>query len=218
MFVQNQVSEEFYVTFLALKIYLSILLLIGWSVLAYGQSWTGVYQFNKGNNKPQGALYLNQYRPDSAFFYLTFISGEPEFNSFMLKGFMSIETLRATYRGTDSTFLYCTSSPKSIVFKSDSCVVQERGILAKYNKTSGVLKKNSTFYVDFVERGAKVKSDSTVVYAVPSETAPVACMIGKSTSVKIIDSYESFYLIELADRMKDFLWVPKRHLIPMKVK
>lgn len=175
-----------------------------------------MYSFNKGNNKDQGSIYITQFKTDSAFFILNFISGMPDFNMVSSKGFLSIQEKEGRYQLGDSIRIRFSLQGSNLILSSDTLLKGEKGILTRYKKSAGVTKKNSTFYLDYVEKMANVKSDSAMLFEVPHGEGKLCGNLHSKQEVKIIDSFGSFYLIELPDRLKEFLWVPKRYLSVIK--
>ncbi|MBL7773466.1 MAG: hypothetical protein JNM95_11440 [Chitinophagaceae bacterium] len=184
------------------------------SVLVNGQAtWSGVYSFNKGINKDQGTLYLQQFKSDSAYFYLNFISAMPDFNMYALKGFMQIQNQEGMYQKGDSLRIQFLLQGNLLILKADSIALPERGILTKYKKNSPTVKKNSTLYIDYVEKTGLVKSDSAYLFEVPHVEGKQCGQLRPNDEVKIIDSFGAFYLIELPDRVKEFVWVQKKYIV-----
>jgi hypothetical protein len=176
------------------------------------QTWSGVYNFNKGLNKAQGCIYINQFKTDSAFFYLTFVSGEPEFNTFSLKGFIGITEGQADYVKGDTTKLHFALGANTLTIRNDSLFGLEPGIITKYKKSSSSLKKTSTIYFDYAEKSAVAKSDTVWAYEVPNTECKNVCRLSKKDAIKVIDTYGYFYLVETPGKNKEFLWVPKKNL------
>ncbi len=187
-----------------------------YSVLLFAQKWTGNYSYSKGVNKEQASIYLNHYQNDSAFFYLTYMSGMPDFNTFSIKGFMAIHDDDGSFVKNDSNKLKLILKTGSIKIIGDSLFNAEPGILHTYKKQGNALKKNSTIFIDYIEKQGKTKTDSCVVLSVPIATGPVIMSLQKGKEVKIIDEFGSYYMVEVADKNTEFLWIAKKNLTLLK--
>lgn len=183
-----------------------------WLFMQGQTNWTGVYSFNKGINKDQGTLYVQQFKSDSAYFYLNFISALPDFDMFAMKGFIAIQENEGYFRKVDSLRLRFHLQGSALQLLSDTLLVAPKGLLSKYKKTASQVKKNSTLYLDYVEKSGLVKSDSAVVLEVPHLEGKMIATLHANDEVKIIDSFAGFYLIELNDKLKEFLWVQKKYI------
>ncbi len=168
-------------------------------------------------NKANGTLYIMQFKPDSAFYYLNTLSGMPDFFSTAIKGYFRIDSNIAYIKETSSCRLELQFSKSNVIIYQDSACKYEFTTAGKYKKTSLIPKRNSTMLLNFTEKLAKSNNDSLHVYSAPSIDAKSKLIVCKEGDLKIIDEYNLFYLIEHKKYKTEFMWVPKKYLlIPKK--
>ncbi len=175
-------------------------------------NYTGVYQYNKGLNKANAALYVLQFTEDSAFFYLNGISGMPDFFTTEIRGFLKIDGLNGTFTSKDSCQLALEFKNGQVNITQDLNCKLDFPVNGKYKKTSNTAKKNSTFLISYTEKPAILKSDSVHCYEAPSYGSNIIFTVTKNSNIKIIDEYRDFYLIEDKSKASQFLWIPKSSL------
>ena len=197
-------------------------LLITWmaillTYIANGQDFSGVYNYNKGLNKPNGTLYLMQFSSDSAFFYLSTLSGNPEFLSTDIKGMLRIDSSTSYIKQASACRLELTLLKNSIVVKQDTGCTYEYTTAGTYKKTGAGLKRSPTMVINYTEKPARAKQDSLEVFLAPSLKAKSKVILCKENDIKIIDEFNAFFLIEHKKYKTEFMWVQKKNLlIPKK--
>lgn len=182
--------------------------------IVYGmkaQNLSGIYSVNKGVNKEQASIYLHHYKPDTAFLYLTYLSGAPDFEPYCMKGFIHVSENSGRYADSSNrVHFFFTRSSLSMV--ADTPCKLKSCILTKFRKTTSIPNRNRTMYIDFTEHNAQSKTDTLLVYEVPDVQSKVLYTLNKTDEIKVVDSYGAFYLIETPDNGKEFLWVQKKYL------
>lgn len=191
---------------------IAFLILLCVCVVSFAGKHTGTYSFNKGLNKANATVYVTHFKEDSAFIYITAISGMPEFNTLDFRGFVAISDSKASYTFKDACTIQFVFSVSNMVIIEDSVCKLNCSIASKYKKISPLLKKSSTLISDFVEKQGRIKNDSTIVYKVPLLESEIAYTLTNQTEVKITDEYKQFYLIELKNKQNEFLWVLKKNI------
>ena len=195
-----------------MKRFLILILVVFLTNTIFAGKLTGTYSFSKGLNKANATVYVNQFSEDSAFIYITAISGMPDFNTLDFRGFIYLVENKGSYIFKDSCKIYFTFSGNSLSIVEDSICKLPCSLASKYKKTSPVLKKSSTIISEFVEKNGKIKNDSTLIYKIPLLESEISCSILKETPIKITDEYKQFYLIELKNKQNEFLWVLKKNI------
>lgn len=178
---------------------------------------SGTYVVNKGVNKEQASLYINQFRSDSAFIYLTYMSGAPEFETESIKGFVVVHDHEGWFSDSGHSFrLVFANTSIRLVQNTPSAAHPE--IFTKYRRLSNQCKRSSTMYIDFSERQANAKLDSLDLFEVPNVNGKILFTVGRQEELKIVDSFGSFYLVETHDHNKEFLWAQKKYINLKKTK
>lgn len=181
------------------------------------QDISGVYAYNKGMNKANGNLYIMQFKPDSAFFYLNTLSGMPDFFTTDIKGYLRIDSNVAYIKEASSCRLELLFTKSSVVIHQDTACKYEYTTAGTYKKTSAIPKRNSTMLLNFTEKPAKSLNDSLIVFNAPSLHAQSKMIHCKEGDLKVIDDFNSFFLVEHKKYKTEFMWVPKKNLlIPKK--
>jgi hypothetical protein len=182
------------------------------TIVSYAGKYTGTYSFNKGLNKANATIYVNHYKDDSAFIYITAVSGMPDFNTLDFRGFIAIYDNVATYTFKNNCSIQFQFLGNNLTITEDSLCHLQCSLAAKYKKTSPVLKKSSVMVSDYVEKQGVIKTDMVEVYKIPLLESELALTLSKETPVKMIDEYKQFYLIELKNKQNEFLWVLKKNI------
>lgn len=189
---------------------LLIFCLIFYTSLCYALDYSGVYSFNKGINKANGYLYVFHFKPDSLFFYLSTVSGAPDFLMSNLKGFASIDSNNAVYVKNNCIIQFGIDAKKGISIKQNDTCVFEFSFNGIYKRNNQALKRNTTWMTEYSEKNAVIKLDSLILYNVPHYSSQNNVSLQKGTSVKVLDEYNGFYLIEINHKKTEFIWAPKK--------
>jgi hypothetical protein len=182
------------------------------TIVSYAGKYTGTYSFNKGLNKANATIYVNHYKDDSAFIYITAVSGMPDFNTLDFRGFIAIYDNVATYTFKNNCSIQFQFLGNNLTITEDSLCHLQCSLAAKYKKMSPVLKKSSIMVSDYVEKQGVIKTDMVEVYKIPLLESELALTLSKEVPVKMIDEYKQFYLIELKNKQNEFLWVLKKNI------
>lgn len=182
------------------------------TIVSYAGKYTGTYSFNKGLNKANATIYVNHYKDDSAFIYITAVSGMPDFNTLDFRGFITIYDNVASYTFKNNCSIQFQFLGNNLTITEDSLCHLQCSLAAKYKKTSPALKKSSIMVSDYVEKQGVIKTDMVEVYKIPLLESELALTLSKETPVKMIDEYKQFYLIELKNKQNEFLWVLKKNI------
>ena len=182
------------------------------TIVSYAGKYTGTYSFNKGLNKANATIYVNHYKDDSAFIYITAVSGMPDFNTLDFRGFITIYDNVASYTFKNNCSILFQFLVNNLTITEDSLCHLQCSLAAKYKKTSPALKKSSIMVSDYVEKQGVIKTDMVEVYKIPLLESELALTLSKETPVKMIDEYKQFYLIELKNKQNEFLWVLKKNI------
>ena len=182
------------------------------TIVSYAGKYTGTYSFNKGLNKANATIYVNHYKDDSAFIYITAVSGMPDFNTLDFRGFITIYDNVASYTFKNKCSIQFQFLVNNLTITEDSLCHLQCSLAAKYKKTSPALKKSSIMVSDYVEKQGVIKTDMVEVYKIPLLESELALTLSKETPVKMIDEYKQFYLIELKNKQNEFLWVLKKNI------
>lgn len=178
--------------------------------------FTGVYSFNKGLNKANATLYVFQFKEDSAFIYYSGLSGMPDFNTTSFKGYISIDLNTAIFPESKTcsvNFLFSRNEMK--ILDSNSCTF-EMNPAGKYKKINSNPKKSATMMLDFTEKKGEIKDDTVKAFFAPHQEASVVASFKKGESIKIIDQYKQYYLIEHKSKKNEFTWVLKSQVTILK--
>lgn len=173
------------------------------------QRLTGVYSFSKGLNKPNGTLYLIHFQPDSAFFYLSTLSGAPDFFSTDLKGFAQIDSNTARFK-RDKCLITMQFGKTDVEISHDSVCGMEYPVSGRFKKTGPVAKRSATMLLNYTERPVQANGDSLQVYSAPHTVASSRKVLCKAGDIKIVDEFRGFYLIDHRKFKAEFMWVPKQ--------
>jgi len=192
------------------------LLLLG-SMATKAQQHTGVYSYSKGLNKPNGTLYVIHFKPDSAFFYLSTLSGSPDFFATDMRGYMSIDSNSGWFRTKDQCRVHFRFTGSKVDITQDSTCRFEYSTEGAYKKTAPTAKRSATMLINYTERVVKPSSDTLLVYTAPHVEAATKKIMCRENDLKIIDEFRSFYLVEHKKYKTEFLWVPKS-LFPLPQK
>ena len=182
------------------------------TIVSYAGKYTGTYSFNKGLNKANATIYVNHYKDDSAFIYITAVSGMPDFNTLDFRGFITIYDNVASYTFKNNCSIQFQFLVNNLTITEDSLCHLQCSLAAKYKKMSPALKKSSIMVSDYVEKQGVIKTDMVEVYKIPLLESELALTLLKETPVKMIDEYKQFYLIELKNKQNEFLWVLKKNI------
>lgn len=182
------------------------------TIVSYAGKYTGTYSFNKGLNKANATIYVNHYKDDSAFIYITAVSGMPDFNTLDFRGFITIYDNVASYTFKNNCSIQFQFLVNNLTITEDSLCHLQCSLAAKYKKMSPALKKSSIMVSDYVEKQGVIKTDMVEVYKIPLLESERALTLSKETPVKMIDEYKQFYLIELKNKQNEFLWVLKKNI------
>jgi len=182
------------------------------TIVSYAGKYTGTYSFNKGLNKANATIYVNHYKDDSAFIYITAVSGMPDFNTLDFRGFITIYDNVASYTFKNNCSIQFQFLVNNLTITEDSLCHLQCSLAAKYKKMSSALKKSSIMVSDYVEKQGVIKTDMVEVYKIPLLESELALTLSKETPVKMIDEYKQFYLIELKNKQNEFLWVLKKNI------
>ena len=173
------------------------------------QRLTGVYSFSKGLNKPNGTLYLIHFQPDSAFFYLSSLSGAPDFFSTDIKGFAQIDSNTARFK-RDKCLITMQFGKNVVEISHDTVCGFEYPVAGQFKKTSPVAKRSATMLLNYTERPVKAEGDSLQVYSAPHTMATSRMVLCKAGDLKVVDEFRGFYLIDHRKFKTEFMWVPKQ--------
>ena len=182
------------------------------TIVSYAGKYTVTYSFNKGLNKANATIYVNHYKDDSAFIYITAVSGMPDFNTLDFRGFITIYDNVASYTFKNNCSIQFQFLVNNLTITEDSLCHLQCSLAAKYKKMSPALKKSSIMVSDYVEKQGVIKTDMVEVYKIPLLESELALTLSKETPVKMIDEYKQFYLIELKNKQNEFLWVLKKNI------
>lgn len=191
---------------------IAFLILFCVCVVSFAGKFTGTYSFNKGLNKSNATVYVNHFKDDSAFVYITAVSGMPDFNTLDFRGFITIYENVASYTFKNNCTIQFQFSGNGMTITEDSMCHLQCPIATKYKRTTPALKKSSIMVSEFVEKQGKLKSDSVEIYKIPLMDSEIAYSLSKNTEMKIIDEYKQFYLIEVKNKQNEFLWVLKKNI------
>lgn len=177
--------------------------------------YTGIYSFNKGINKENGTLFVFQYTQDSVFYYLSCFSGAPDFFLTNIKGFISIDSMKAVIKKDSCEINFIFKVNQFQLIQSSACNY-EHPINGVYKKTSPTLKKTTTWFTEYSERKGQIKSDSTTTYFAPCTSSKKLSSLKKDDNIRVLDDINGFYLIEISNKKNDFLWVQKKNVLLSK--
>lgn len=189
---------------------LFILYFLFCSSLCYAIDYSGVYSYNKGINKANGYLYVFHFKPDSMFFYISTVSGAPDFLMSNLKGFASIDSNNAVYIKNNCIIQFDLDLKKGISIKQNDTCIFEFSLNGIYKKNNQALKRNTTWMTEYSEKNALIKSDSLILYNVPHYYGQNNVSLQKGTTVKVLDEFNGFYLLEINHKKTEFIWAPKK--------
>lgn len=199
------------------RIILIISALLGFS-LAEAQDVTGIYSYSKGLNKPNGTLYVMQFKPDSAFIYLNAISGMPDFLTTDLKGCIRLDSSIGYFKEVASCRIVLHFEKMKCIIAQDSLCNYEFNTSGTFKKTSSTLKRSPTMLLNYSEKPAKTTSDTIMAYLAPHIEAKTKSILCKDGDIKVIDEYKQFLLIEHKKYKQEFLWVLKKQILLPKTK
>ncbi len=182
------------------------------TLLSVAGNHTGIYSYNKGLNKASATLYLNQFSEDTAFFMLEALSGMPDFFMNDAKGFMSVTDNAGVYQRKDSCRIEFTFTPVGCTLNENGHCNYECTTNGKYKKTSAQLKKGNSLLPAISDKNGIIAKDSVQVRSAPHRLAPASIIIAKNERVQITDEFNGYYLIELNNKKKEFLWVYKKNI------
>lgn len=180
------------------------------SLLCNAIDYSGVYSYNKGINKANGYLYIFHFKPDSMFFYISSVSGAPDYLMSNLKGFASIDSNNAVFAKNNCIIQFDLDIKKGISIKQNDTCVFEFPFNGIYKKNNQPLKRNTTWMTEYSEKNGFIKSDSLILYDVPHYSSQNNVSLQKGTTVKVLDEYNGFYLIEINHKKTEFIWAPKK--------
>lgn len=195
-------------------IVLLVMLCVG--VVAIAGKFTGTYNFNMGLNKANATVYVNHFKEDSAFIYITAVSGMPDFNTLDFRGFITIYDNVASYTFKNSCGIQFQFLGNSLLITEDTLCHLQCPIATKYKKTSPALKKSNIMVSEYVEKQGVLKTDSVEIYKIPLLASEVSFTLSKDAPVKITDEFKQFYLIEVKNKQNEFLWVLKKNIQLLK--
>jgi hypothetical protein len=181
-------------------------------VVCFAGNFTGTYNFNKGLNKANATVYVNHFKDDSAFIYITAVSGMPDFNTLDFRGFITIYHNVASYTFKNNCSIHFQFFGNSLSITEDTLCRLQCPIATKYKKTSPALKKSSIMFSEYVEKQGILKTDLVEIYKIPLLESDIAFTLSKDVAVKITDEFKQFYLIELKNKQNEFLWVLKKNI------
>ncbi len=186
------------------------------TLLSFAGNHTGIYSYNKGLNKANATLYLNQFSEDTAFFMLEAVSGMPDFFMTDTKGFVRITDNAGIYRSKDSCGIEFTFTPVACTLRENGSCRYECSTNGKYKKTSAQLKKGTSLLPAISDKNGIISKDSVYGRSAPHRSAPASVSIPKNESVQITDEFNGYYLVEVNNKKKDFLWVHKKNIQVLK--
>lgn len=189
---------------------LFIFLMLGISLHAF--DFSGIFNYSKGLNKPNGTLCIFQIQSDTAFFYMSNMSGAPDFNLTNLKGFFKIDSNSLFYH-KDSCKISCqwTNGIMSVV-QMGNCKY-DFTVEGKYKKNGTSMKRPNTWMTEYTEKAGVICVDTAVVYFAPHVNSKQILILKKETPLKVMDEVNGFYLIEIPKQKNEFLWTQKKNVL-----
>lgn len=184
--------------------------------IVFAGNFTGTYSFNKGMNKASGSLIINQFSTDSAFFILQAVSGDPDFFTIELKGFIQIDSLKGFYQTKDSCSIQFNFSNTSCSLLFNPICKYDYKADGKYKRINSTVKKGSSLMPAFSDKFGTIKKDSVLCYSIPHISSPEKINLLKNDKVNITDDCNGFYLIEVKNKKNEFLWVSKKDIQLLK--
>lgn len=178
--------------------------------------FTGIYQYSKGINKATGQIYLFQVKSDTLFFIIQTLSGAPDYHSNSIKGFAKIDSNKADYFNNKNCHIHFDLSQSTLKVSEDTICKSEFTSNGLYKKMPQKMKKSPMMMSDFTEKPVKPPKDSLLFYSVPHKNSDSKWVHCKEGQLKIIDEFQSYFLVEHKSYKDDFLWIPKHKLFPNK--
>ena len=174
--------------------------------------YTGIYSFSKGLNKPNGSLCVFQIKPDTVFYYLSNMTGAPDFNLTNMKGFLRIDSSMAHYR-KDSCNVQLEFKQSIISVNQSNGCKSDFTVDGQYKKNGNSLKRPVTWMTEYTEKGGIIQIYSSIVYFAPHAESKQLFSIKKETAVKVLDEVNGFYLIESPKQKNEFHWTQKKNVL-----
>ncbi len=174
--------------------------------------YSGIYAFSKGLNKPGGSLCVFQIKSDTVFYYLSNMTGAPDFNLTNMKGFLRIDSSTAQYR-RDSCKVHLEFKQSVISVNQSNGCKSDFTVEGQYKKNGNSLKRPVTWMTEYTEKSGVILADSSLVYMAPHQASKQISMLKKETNVKVIDEMNGFYLIEIPKQKNEFLWTAKKNVL-----
>jgi hypothetical protein len=174
--------------------------------------YSGIYAFSKGLNKPNGSLCVFHIKSDTVFYYLSNMTGAPDFNLTNMKGFLKVDSSNASYK-KDSCGILLNFKPAVISVSQSKGCKSDFMVEGDYKKSGNSLKRPNTWMTEYTEKGGVILVDSSVVYFAPHVEAKALFSLKKETAIKILDEVNGFYLIESPKQKNEFHWTLKKNVL-----
>lgn len=184
-------------------------------VKIFAIDYSGTYSFSKGMNKARAYLYFFQINEQKAFFYISAISGNPDFLMTNMKGFVNIDSSQAVYKKDSCEIIFRLNKSLIEVSQNNKCH-EEFSLTEKYKKINNPMKTNSGLMLEYSEKNGVIKMDSCEIYFAPSLESNIIKTAKQDMKIKILDEVNGFYLIDILNKKNEFSWVQKKNVILSK--
>lgn len=183
------------------------------SQLLHAQPLAGVYTFSKGLNKAESHAYVFSITADSVFVYLHSVSGAPEFNTEVVRGWVRMTGMQGFFLQGKDTLLFS--------FKTKALQIKGSGsstLHGNYRLAATQTKQLPAML--FPQASFKAQSNDTLLlcYKAPSVQASQRAILFSKAPITVLDSFQLFYLVEHPKHRREFLWVPRsQFMMPKKI-
>lgn len=183
--------------------------------LTEGQSqglWAGVYNYTKGVNKPFGIVHITPVKPDTVFFMLNTVSGDPDFLSTELKGFLRIDSSEGMFQGKAACKMHFKVNKSMLLIEGDSLCKFEYTPTGKYRRVNDRINKSAALLFSFTERKGIIKKEGCEVFEAPHPDAKLIRTFAADAEIRILDEFNQYFLVEKKEFSKEYLWVLKKNV------
>lgn len=181
--------------------------------VVHGQAmWAGVYNYTKGVNKPFGILHITPVKPDTVFFMLNTVSGDPDFLSTELKGFLRIDSTEGLFQSKASCKMHFRVNKSMLLIEGDSLCKFDYTPSGKYRRVNDKINKSAALLFSFTERKGIIKKEGCEVFEAPHPEAKLIRTFAADAEIRILDEYNQYFLIEKKEFSKEYLWVLKKNV------
>lgn len=184
----------------------------GYTVMQAQAFWSGIFTFTKGVNKPFGIVHIIPVKQDTVFFMSNAVSGDPDFLSTELKGFIQVDSVQGIYQGKASCRLRFTVNKSSLLIDGDTMCTFDYTPCGKYRRVDPKINKSAALLFNFTELKGSIKKEGCEGLAAPHPEARIIRTFTAETEIRILDQFNQYFLIEKKETSKEYLWVLKKNV------